>query len=286
MTANGFSPTSRKGRPSLLPGSFRALVLAAALTSLPPPAPALQAAAITPHRALYSLSLGTMRSGLGLVEASGTMAYEWGDACDGWTIEQRYRLSLGYGEKPDEEIRSSFVTWEAKNGLRYRFNQKETHNGKNETVIRGAAILEGPGKGGVALYSKPHAETIALPPGVLFPSAHTILLIDEARRGETLVVRRVFDGTSEENASEVSAVISRRLAAPLAAAAKSPLLDRPGWRIQLAFFPADPEALTPDYEIGMDLLDNGVSRNLSIDYGDYTIRGTLKTIDPLPRPSC
>ena len=57
---------------------------------------------------------------------------------------------------------------------------------------------------------------------------------------------------------------------------KSPLLDRPGWRIQLAFFSADPEALTPDYEIGMDLLDNGISRNLSIDYGDYTIRGTLK----------
>jgi hypothetical protein len=250
------------------------------------PAPRVEAAAIAPHRALYSLSLGSVRSELGLVEAAGTMAYEWGESCDGWTIEQRYRLTLGYGEKPDEDIRSSFVTWESKDGLRYRFNQKETHNGKNETAIRGAAILEGPGKGGVAVYSQPRAETIALPPGVLFPSAHTILLIDEARRGKTLVVRQLFDGTSEEQASEVSAVISRRLPAPVAAAAKSPLLDRPGWRIHLAYFPADPEALTPDYEIGMDLLDNGISRNLTIDYGDYTILGKIETVEALPKPSC
>ncbi len=265
---------------------MRSLVLAALVVPLSPPGPAVESATITPHRALYALSLGLVRNDSGLVDARGMMAYEWGDSCDGWTIEQRYRLVLDYGEKEDEELRSSFVTWESKNGLNYRFHQKETKNGKSESTVRGAAILKAPGKGGVAVFAKPRPERIALPPGTLFPSAHTILLIDEARAGKTFVARRVFDGASEEDASEVSAVIARKLASPAAAAEKSPLLDHRGWRVHLAFFPPTERELTPDYELGMDLLENGVSRNLSIDYGDYTIRGKLLRIEPLPKPKC
>jgi EipB-like len=268
------------------------LVLAAAVVPLSPHATVVEGAPIAPHRALYSLSLGVVRNDSGLIDARGMMAYEWGESCDGWIIEQRYRLKLDYGEKEDEDLRSSFVTWESKDGLSYRFNQKETKNGKAEATVRGAAILEGPEKGGVALFSKPRAERMALAPGTLFPSGHTILLIDAARAGKTFLLRPVFDGASAEKAAQVSAVIATKLAAPAAAAdarpaaEKSPLLDRRGWRVDLAFFPAGSQALTPDYELGMDLLDNGVSRHLLIDYGDYTIRGKLVTIEPLSKPKC
>ena len=87
-------------------------------------APAATGAEIAPHRALYSMTLGSARNNSGVVDARGTMDYEWGETCDGWTIEQRYRLKMRYGETPDADIVSSFVTWESKDGLRYRFNQK------------------------------------------------------------------------------------------------------------------------------------------------------------------
>ena len=115
--------------------------------SLPQP---LGAAEIAPHRALYTMTLGATRGDSGVVGATGAMDYEWGETCNGWTIEQRYRLKMRYAESQDVDVTSTFVTWESKDGLRYRFNQRQTRNGELDQEIRGEARLDGPGKGGVA----------------------------------------------------------------------------------------------------------------------------------------
>ena len=180
----------------------------------------------------------------------------------------------------------SFVTWESKDGTRYRFNQKQTRNGEVDQEIRGEARLDGPGKGGVAEFSRPQPQTLKLEPGVMFPSAHTILLIDAAHEAENFVSRLVFDGATDENAVQVSAAIGVKLAPDPAAAARGALLQRPGWRIRLAFFPVDANAEKPDYELGMRLLDNGVSQDMVIDYGEYSIRARLDDIEPLSKPNC
>jgi len=168
-------------------------------------------AEIAPHRALYTMVLAGTRTDSGVVDARGTMQYEWGETCDGWTIEQRYRLRIRYGETPDADIVSSFVTWESKDGLRYRFNQKQTRNGEVDQDIRGEARLDAPGNGGVAEFIKPKPQALKLMPGVLFPSAHTILLIDTASEGENFLSRQVFDGATDENAVQVSAAIGSRI---------------------------------------------------------------------------
>ena len=56
--------------------------------------------------------------------------------------------------------------------------------------------------------------------------------------------------------------------------------------MRLAFFPADQTAEKPDYELGMRLLDNGVSQDMVIDYGDYAISAKLDDIEPLGKPHC
>jgi hypothetical protein len=246
----------------------------------------VSAAEIAPHRALYSMTLGSVRNDSEVADARGAMVYQWGETCDGWTIEQRYRLKLRYSGAGDTDVVSRFITWESKDGLRYRFSEKETRNGTVAEEISGEAQLDGPGKGGVARFSKPRPETVRLPPDVLFPSAHTIFVIDRARAGATFVSRQVFDGSAEENAVQVSAFIAAKRAADPTSAKLDPLLDRPGWRVRLAFFPADAKAEAPDYELGMMLLDNGVSRDMLIDYGEYTIRAKLDDIEALPKPRC
>ena len=248
--------------------------------------PPLGAVEISPHRALYTMTLGSTAVDSGVVGATGAMDYEWGETCNGWTIEQRYRLKMRYAESRDVDVTSTFVTWESKDGLRYRFNQRETRNGALDQEIRGEAKLDGPGKGGIAVFTKPRPQTLKLAPGVLFPSAHTILLINKAKAGATFVTRQVFDGATDENAVQVSAVIATKMPADPISGKPNPLLEHPGWQIRLAFFPVDPKAEQPDYELGMDLLDDGVSRDMVIDYGDYSIRAKLDDIEPLDKPAC
>jgi hypothetical protein len=264
--------------------AVRGAVLAVGLAVLLPIL--ARAAEIVPHRALYTMTLGSTRGDSGVIGATGAMDYEWGETCNGWTIEQRYRLKMRYAENQDVDVTSTFVTWESKDGLRYRFNQRQTRNGELDQEVRGEARLDGPGKGGVAVFTKPQPQTLKLAPGVLFPSAHTILLIDKAMAGATFITRQVFDGATNENAVQVSAVIGTKVSADPVSAKLSPLLERPGWRIRLAFFPVDAKAEEPDYELGMDLLDNGVSRDMVIDYGDYSIRAKLDDIEALGKPGC
>src|SRR5438874_4518101 len=192
------------------------------------------AAEIAPHRALYTMSLGATHGDAAVTAASGTMAYQWGESCDGWTVEQRYRLKMGYAESPDVSISSNFVTWEAKDGLRYRFNQKESRSGGSDEEIRGEAKLDGSGKSGTVEFDKPETKNLKLPAGVLFPSAHTIYLIDRAQAGENFVSKQIFDGATAEGAVLVSAVIGAKVEPDAELAKKSPLLSRPGWRVRLA----------------------------------------------------
>jgi hypothetical protein len=269
-------------RPGRVIGLAACLCIAAVSTA--------SAVEIAPHRALYSLTLAATKSSSGVVGASGGMAYEWGETCDGWTVQQRFRLRLQYAEQDNVVISSNLVTWEGKDGLHYRFNERRLRNGENDEEIKGEASLSGVGKGGTAEFTRPEAANLTLAPGVLFPTAHTLALIERAQAGDQFVSRKVFDGASVENAGQITAVIGPTLQ-PAAASADdklpdSPLLNRPSWRVRLAFFPADGKSEQPDYELGMRLLDNGVSQDMTLDYSDYVIRAKLDQIEPLPRPAC
>jgi hypothetical protein len=241
---------------------------------------------IAPHRALYSMSLGTAKQNSSVVAARGSMVFEWGETCDGWTVEQRYKLRMHYAEDSEVEITSNFITWESKDGLRYRFYQKKLKNGELDDETRGEARLDGKGKGGKVEFSKPNASTLDLAPGVIFPTAHTLLLLERAEAGEQFIAQPVFDGASDENAAVVSAVIGGAQNAAAEEPVKNPLLARPSWRIRLAFFPADSDAEKPDYELGMRLLDNGISRDMVLDYSDFVIKAKLDEIEALPKPNC
>jgi hypothetical protein len=250
---------------------------------------AAKAVEISPHRALYSLTLDTAKQNSGVVGATGAMYYEWGETCDGWTVEQRFRLRLMSAESAGDDVSSTLVTWESKDGLRYRFNERRLRNGQPDEEIHGDAHLDGVGKGGSAEFVKPQATKVKLAPGVLFPTAHTLLLIDRARAGDKFISRAVFDGAAVGNAGQITAVIGQELK-PVSdtkdPVLSDPLLQRPSWKMRLAFFPADNKSEEPDYELGMRLLDNGVSQDMTLDYSDYVIKATLDHIEALPKPSC
>lgn len=258
-------------------------VASAAPAVAPPPAEP------SAHRALYTMTLDHANSTSSVDGATGTLYYEWGDACDGWTVQQRYKLVIHYQRDPAVELTSNYLTWESKDGTSFRFNDRETRNGNLDQDIRGSAKLSAKDHSGVAIFEKPKQQRFALAAGTLFPTAHTFALIEAGLAGKNYLAANVFDGSVVDGASQVSAVIGKTRhdnAAALGGGVKSPLLSRRNWPIWLAFFSNATKEVTPDYALGMDMLENGVSSEMSIDYGDYVIKAQLKSIEALPKPGC
>lgn len=279
-----------------IPAAALLLGLAPLLASSPgiaaPPAPAAPAqptavaaiaSEIAPHRAIYRMALKSARSGSKVNDVRGSMLFEWADACDGWTTEQRFQLRFVYAEGEAMNMTTTYATWEAKDGQRYRFNVRKLVNGELDEEVRGDAALND-STGGVARFAKPDEMEMPLPVGTMFPTTHTLAVLDHARREESFFSSTVFDGADAEGTTEISAVIGRP---GVAGAPADPLLrDQKAWSVRLAFFPADSDSAAPEYEMGMRLLRNGVAESMVIDYGDFAVDAVLEKIEALPKSGC
>ncbi len=243
---------------------------------------AAAAVEVSPHRVIYDLSLASAKSSSGVVDAKGSMLVEWADACDGWTIDQRYRLTVTNDESEESLVVVTFSTWESKDGLSYRFFIRKLRDGDVAEEARGRARLSAPGEAGEAVFTQPETTTIALPRGTMFPTDHTLLLIRAAEGSERFLTRQVFDGGEVEGPSEVTAAIGQPSPPPADA---NPLLARRGWPLRLAFYKPDAPGSEPDYEVGMKLLDNGVAEGMTLDYGDMVVRAKLREVEAI-KPTC
>ena len=58
------------------------------------------------------------------------------------------------------------------------------------------------------------------------------------------------------------------------------------WPVSIGYFEPKGGDLTPSYQIDFRLNQNGVSRELLIDYGDFSIHGTLTALEYLKAPEC
>ena len=68
------------------------------------------------------------------------------------------------------------------------------------------------------------------------------------------------------------------------------LAGQRSWPSDLAFFPIrqkpDHAPGTPEFEVGFRLFQNGIFTELTLDYGDFSLAGTLSRLEPLPKPDC
>jgi hypothetical protein len=251
-------------------------------------AAASPAAEIASHRASYTLSLGSARSNSGIATIEGAMFIEWQEVCDGWTISQRMKFQMvdSDGERLENDI--SFSSWEAKDGLSYRFTLRSSRDGEVSEQLRGRAQLDGVGKGGKAFFTEPEGLDIDLPAGTIFPTEHTLELIRSAQANERQINRTVFDGATQDGALEINAIMGPTLPVrPDTGGKINPELgQRPGWRTRMAFFKADAAGGAPEYETSLVLHENGVGRDYTFEYPEFAIKSRLDLLEKLPKPQC
>src|ERR1700722_2951696 len=133
---------------------------------------------ITPHRAIYNMSLASVKNGSNITGVSGRMLFEWSDVCDGWAVQQHLQLHFSYAQGDESDVTSTVISWESKDGKRYNFNVRRVSDGKETDLFRGKAVMGE--DGGLVTYSAPKDKTTKLTADTIFPSAHTSLLIRKA----------------------------------------------------------------------------------------------------------
>lgn len=249
--------------------------------------PELAAPELAGHEAVYAVTLASTRSGSGIVSASGEMLYKFTDVCDGWTTETHNTLNLVDDHGDPIATSWDFLSWESRDGLSYRFRVRSLRDGEEIEAIEGSARLDGKGQGGRAAFTQPGTETLSLPPGTLFPTAHTAALVAQSAAGDRSLLRLVFDGTLMAPPFEVNALFGPALPPGAPSELKTPLLDlRPSWRVHMAYFQTDTLEPLPYHEVTVRYHDNGIGQELVQDYGTFRLSTHLKKLTPLPKPSC
>jgi len=264
-----------------LPAALLVLLLTAATPVLAAssPAPTPVAAGLAAHKALYSLTLATAKGGE-IVAARGTMGYEVTDACDGWAVRQRLKMTITNADGQDVVMTSDYATWESKSGLKFRFHVRQTTDEAVTSQTDGNASLVKLGGVGEVRYTSPHTTTKALPAGTMFPMMHTAAIISAAKDKKRFLALPLFDGT-DENGVEDSFIVILDWSQP--ATTKWPALSPlPSTKVHLAFFDHAETAITPTYQVGMRYWENGVADNMKMDFGDFVMDAKMTEFAPLP----
>lgn len=260
-----------------------ALGFAAALVASVP-----ACAQIVSHRAAYSLSLGAARANSGITAVEGAMVFDWQEVCEGWTLNQRmtFRIFDSDGQTIENDI--VFSSFEGRENGNYRFSVRTSVDNEVTEQLRGRAELGREGRGGRATFSEPDGETVDLPPGTVFPTEHTRLLIERAAAGDRQIGRMVFDGATLDGAFDTNAVLGQPLTTdpPSGAQIDASLLAGRSWRVRIAYFKTGENASEPDYELSMRLFENGIGADFLFEYGEFSIRARLDRLEALPRPHC
>jgi hypothetical protein len=251
--------------------------------------------ALAPHRAIYDITLGTVRAGAGVVDLSGRMVYELtGSRCEGYTQNMRFvtRMTNQEGNATVTDLRSS--SWENDAADQFRFNSSQHRDEQPGEQTAGDAARN-PSSGEVKVQlTKPAKKIATLAGRPLFPIQHSIKLIDAARAGQTVFAADLYDGSEKgEKVYATNAFVGAKLAPgfnktlpPVKGAEK--LDDVEAWPVSISYYEKgkNGEDLVPAYELAFVFFDNGVSRRIFIDYGEFSIKGELKELTMLEEGKC
>ncbi|MEN3376477.1 MAG: hypothetical protein V7604_1832 [Hyphomicrobiales bacterium] len=251
---------------------------------------------LAPHIAIYDLKLTSSRGKRALESVRGRIVYDFsGSACDGYALNFRQvtELDSGEGKVALSDLRTA--TWEEGDGNSFRFQSQNFMDQQRIAEVDGKADRA---KEDVAIkLSKPEDKKFSAGK-VVFPTEHMRLLIEAARAGKTLLEVAVYDGSeSGEKIYQSLSVIGRRIAPDVkaedAASGKDVLAGLARWPVTISYFDKaakkaddEPSEQTPIYAITFEMYENGISRSLKLDYGDFVIDGKMSSLEVKPTKAC
>jgi EipB-like len=249
---------------------------------------------LAPHRAVYDIVLDQTRAAGSVTDLTGRMVYELtGNACDGYTQNMRFvtRTTGQEGSQKLNDLRSSSFEDGAFKTLKFSSSQYADEQQSEQTG--GDAARNGEGGKVKVEVTRPAKRTLTLDAATLFPIQHSIQVLEAAKAGKSLYTSDLYDGSEKgEKVYATTAVIGNKAGpaqiAKLPKIANTEKLEKmAAWPVSLSYFEKgkDKTDATPAYELAFLFFENGVSRRLFIDYGEFAVRGNLRELtflDVLP----
>jgi hypothetical protein len=264
------------------------------MTCLVAGGPAEAATVLAPHKAVYTLRLVRAQGSRPVEAVSGRILYDFsGSPCEGYALEFRQvsEIDNGEGKVMQSDLRAA--TWEEGEARSFRFNSENKVNEQTVDTVDGNA---GRGASGVSVQlSKPKPKSFDLDARIAFPTEHIRRIIEAAEAGKSLLELSVFDGSaSGDKVFSTLAVIGREIKPGEklpddAAAGNAALAALRRWPVTISYFDQEnPKAgeQTPSYAIGFELYENGISRALTLDYGDFVVSGTMSQLELKDATAC
>jgi hypothetical protein len=269
-------------------------LIAASCLAVSPPASAEAAPALAGHRAVYDLKLASSRGRRAIESVRGRILYDFsGSACEGYALQFRQvsEINSGEGKVVLSDLRAA--SWEDGDGKSFRFNSENRVDQRVVDTVDGNATR---GSSDIAVkLTKPKEKTLDLDVKIAFPTEHMRRIIAAAEAGQTLLELPVYDGSeSGEKVFSTLTVIGREIAPDEkkpddAAAGKTALAGLKRWPVTISYFEqgtANGGEQMPVYAIGFELYENGISRALMLDYGDFVVAGVMSQLELKDTPTC
>jgi hypothetical protein len=244
------------------------------------------------HRAVYDLKLTNASDRSGITGITGRMVYELrGSACEGYTVRFRY-VTQSSTRDASQLTDQQTTTFEDADGKSFSFATKSYVDQNLDKELRGNATREGDGV--KIQIDKPEPKNFELEPAQ-FPTQHLVDLISRAKTGETFYETSIFDGSEDADKAMTTTVIVGKQANASTSDPEFKALNALGtekyWPVDIAYFDETSEGGedTPEYRISFKLYENGLTRDLDMDYGDFVIHGQLVDLavfEPDDKSSC
>ncbi|NWG45019.1 MAG: DUF1849 family protein [Alphaproteobacteria bacterium] len=273
-----------------LPRRLGAAAMSAAIALGAPPA---MAAPFAPHKAVYKLESLDLGDGAGLSGADGAISLEWKLTCEGFVTNQRMITRL-FGLDGEVQLGDLTVsTFEPSDFSSLRFTIQSLSEGTLAEDYFGTARKGREEAPGEIAYTRPETQTAPLPAKAVFPSEHALGILSSAGEGKRWHEAVVFEGGAPEEIYRVITFIGNRRTGDAGGegaagpqAAQAALAGLSFWPVTLTYYDLELGDGLPRYEARFHLYENGVSDELTLDYGSFSVHGTLRELEILDRPSC
>jgi hypothetical protein len=261
---------------------------AALVTLISGEAQAGAAEALIAHRAVYDLVLKNASENSGIDDMYGRMVYEFtGSACKGYNVKFRFVTAVDMGGEHRLTDQQTTTFENTKTG-KFSFETKSYSGDKLSQDVRGQA--ENDAKGLEVKLQGPDPRKLELAKSS-FPTEQMLDVIERARKGQHFFETRVFDGSDTGDKSlYTTTVVGKAVeqsATETEVAGASVLAKELYWPVTVAYFDDKTGAdQLPTYRVSFKLYENGITRDLTMDYGDFVLTGKLANLELLKQESC
>ena len=241
------------------------------------------------HRAVYDLTLNNASDRSGVTQVVGRLVYEFkGSVCEGYTSASRFVMRIDTADFSRlNDMRTT--SHEEADGSTFSFESETYVDETLEKKVSGVATTDSAGT--TVVLRSPNRREVSLD-STNFPTRHLMEVLEHAAADDRFFETTIFDGGDDADAVLTTTVLIGKKAP---AEANDPerevmpeLANDNFWPVDIAFFDMKAEGgeELPTYGVSFKLHENGVQRDLVLDYGEFSLAGRLVELDMLQVEEC